>query len=292
MLFSVCVPTFNRAYCIARPLKSLLNQTFRDFEVVIVDDGSTDNTEEVVSEFKNSGLIIRYFKQSNGGKHTALNTGVRNAKGELFLILDSDDELVPEALQLLADKWKKDGNMPNICGIMARCSSEGKLVGKPFPPELKEMSYVYFHYGKGSGVYGDCCECVKTDILKQYTWPVIEGTKFVPENYVADQIGLKYKLLLLSHQLEKKIYLESDGITKNVLAYQKKNYLGYLYNAASKIDIILPNSKEVTLSSKIKIWMRYWKFVDYDKEAKGARCNYVSVLGWITRILYQIKKLH
>lgn len=289
MLFTICIPTYNRAYCINRPLDSLLAQTFRDFEVLVVDDGSTDNTENVVLDYMDKEIDIKYIKKPNGGKHSALNLGIKHASGELFIILDSDDEFVPETLNQLADKWGQDGDRPDICGIMARCSSNGEIIGKPFPPYVKEMSYVQFHYGKGAGQYGDCCECLRTDILKKYRWPEIEGTKFVPENYITDQIGLHYKLLL-DDVLIKKVYYVTDGITKNVQTYQKMNYLGYLYNAVSKIELIMPNSNEISFVSKLKIWMRYWRFVDYDVACKGARCKQISLLGRLSQVLYFIKK--
>ena len=98
LYFSICIPSYNRAYTLNRCLDSLISQTYKNFEVLFIDDGSTDNTEKIVNEYCNK-LNIRYFKKTNGGKHTALNFGIKNAcNTELFMILDSDDWLKPEAL--------------------------------------------------------------------------------------------------------------------------------------------------------------------------------------------------
>ena len=97
---TVFTPSFNRAHLLSRLYDSLLKQTTNDFEWLIVDDGSTDDTETKVEEFINKGeLPIRYYKQQNGGKHRAINTGVQLASGELFFIVDSDDGLVHDCIQ-------------------------------------------------------------------------------------------------------------------------------------------------------------------------------------------------
>ena len=99
--FTVFTPTFNRAYTLQGVYESLAMQTFRDFEWIIVDDGSTDNTENLISEWKKeANFVIRYYYQTNQGKHIASNKGVKEAQGELFLFLDSDDRCVPQTLEV------------------------------------------------------------------------------------------------------------------------------------------------------------------------------------------------
>ena len=90
MYFSICIPTYNRKYILSRALKSLENQTFKDFEVIVVDDGSTDDTAAFMDKYiESTKMNVRYFYKNNGGKHTALNLGIKNAKGMFFVILDS-----------------------------------------------------------------------------------------------------------------------------------------------------------------------------------------------------------
>ena len=110
MRITVFTPTYNRAYIISNLYNSLCRQTFKDFEWLIVDDGSTDNTEELVNKWindANSGFSIRYFKKENGGKPSAINYGVDCAEGELFFTVDSDDYLTDDALEKI-DRWERE----------------------------------------------------------------------------------------------------------------------------------------------------------------------------------------
>lgn len=277
--FTICMPAYNRAYIIRKPLDSLVNQDLKDFEVLVVDDGSTDGTEDVVKEYEGK-LNLTYIKKKNGGKHTALNVGLDNAKGELFLILDSDDELLPDALSQMNQLWEENKHDVNICGIMGRCATNGKTIGRPFAQTPGLMSYVAFHYAKGGGHYGDCCECVRTDIINKFRWPENLETRFVPESYVNDLIGLKYKLVTVNTVFEIKEYQE-NGITLNYKEFIRKNINGILFGAVSKIEDILPYAApgDMTLWSKIRVWGNYWTYVMTDKAGTGPRVKRVSFLG-------------
>lgn len=282
MKFSVCIPTYNRAYLIKKPLDSLANQTFKDFEVLVVDDGSTDNTEKVVKEYERL-LDIKYIKKPNGGKHTALNTSLDYAKGELWIILDSDDEFVNTTLERMSDIWDKYKSDSSICGIMGRSSENGKLKGDPFDNGQEYISYVDFHFGKKAGSYIDCCECIKTSLINEYRWPENLKTKFVPENYVTDQLGLNHKLVV-TNSIFKKICYNQDGITLNAEDHIRKNLHGYLFNAVSKVEDILPYSKkkEMTFRSKIGIWQSYWYLREMDSQGNGPRVKRITALGLFT----------
>jgi glycosyltransferase involved in cell wall biosynthesis len=99
-MITIFTPTYNRAYSLRRLYDSLCKQTSNDFEWLVVDDGSTDDTENLINSFIADGKVdIRYFKQANGGKHRAINFGVREARGELFFIVDSDDQVTPDAVE-------------------------------------------------------------------------------------------------------------------------------------------------------------------------------------------------
>lgn len=286
--FTVCIPSYNRAHTIQRPLDSLVKQTFKDFEVVVVDDGSIDNTEEVVRLYE-SILNLHYIKQPNGGKHTALNKGIKCAKGELFIILDSDDQFVPTCLEEMVKIWDRYNDKEYYCGIMGKSMTNGKMIGRAFPNNLLFMSYIEYHFGKYAGWFLDCCECLRTDILKQYSWPENLNTKFIPENYVMDQIGLRYKLILTNEIFKNNVY-EYDGITQNEENYIKKNIYGYLFNAISKIEIILPNAKKEELRPNAYkyMWYNYWKLVQLDYEKKGPRIKKISMLGYVMCLRFYI----
>ncbi|OCW95479.1 hypothetical protein A9168_02115 [Macellibacteroides sp. HH-ZS] len=289
MKFSVCIPTYNRAHLISKPLESLIAQSFKDFEVIVVDDGSVDDTESVVNAYSDK-LNINYIKKTNGGKHTALNYGISNSHGELFIILDSDDEFLPDTLSRLNDLWIRHSE-EGYCGIMGRCTSNGELIGKPFNDSIKAMSYVEFHFGKNGGKYIDCCECLRLDLLSRYRWPENLGTKFIPENYVMDKLGLKSKLLLTNEIIQNKNYQQTDGITLNNQLFIQKNLLGYLFNACSKVQDILPyaNKGEITFKNKLVIWMNYWRFEKMDTAKRGVRVSHITPLGIIAKLLLYIK---
>lgn len=289
--FSICIPSYNRAHTIQKPLDSLVRQSFKDFEVLVIDDGSKDNTEEVVSHYK-SILNLRYIKKENGGKHTALNKGIKCANGELFIILDSDDWLVDTCLEKMAQIWQRCQNKETYCGLMGKSMSNGRMIGCPFPETIKELSYVEYHYGKYAGMFLDCCESIRTDILKNYSWPENLDTKFIPENYVMDQIGLKFKLILTNEILMEKVY-ENDGITNNLHEFIKKNISGYLFNTISKIDIILPNAHKTEVNSFAlrNLWYSYWQLVDIDIEKKGPRIKSISMIGYLMLIRNKLTQL-
>ena len=197
MLFTIFTPTFNRAALLPRLYESLCRQTFRDFEWVIVDDGSTDNTAAVVDGFRGKENLfpIRYFRKVNGGKHTAINYGVQKASGELFLILDSDDELPMDSLNKIAEAWQSVTSLPakgkqigGICGYMAH--RDGTVIGHPTingVADSIELRYIY-------GVTGDMCEVFRTMVLREFPFPEIQGEKFCPEVLVWNRIATQYTL--------------------------------------------------------------------------------------------------
>lgn len=290
--FTVCIPAYNRAYILDRCLESLINQTFKDFEVILVDDGSTDSTEDLVQAYQKQ-LDLHYIKKENGGKHTALNVGIQNAsETELFLVLDSDDWLDKGALQILKDIWDSFTNEERniFCGIMGKCrNEEGKNIGNLFPSNPYITSYLEFHFGGHN--FGDCCECTKTSIIKKYSYPEPEGTKFVPEYYIYDQIGLIYKLYCINNVICYREYMK-DGITQNIKEFFRKNSVGYTYGLVCRIEKIFPVQKRsIPLKERVIIWYDYWRACSYDTQKRGARVHKVDSIGLLGNILYWIKWL-
>jgi len=118
-LISVIVPTFNRADMILKPLNSVYNQTYRPIELLVVDDGSTDRTKEVIQNWKSENesedFIIKYIFQKNSGAPAARNNGIRNSTGRYLQFLDSDDELLPEKLAWQFEKMKTENTPICIC---------------------------------------------------------------------------------------------------------------------------------------------------------------------------------
>ena len=222
-VFTVFTPTYNRAHTLPRVWESLRRQTFRDFEWIVVDDGSTDNTQEVVSRWINeSEFPIRYLRQVHGHKKAASNLAVREARGELFLTLDSDDECVPAALERLWWHWN---NIPaeqrqNFSAVTVLCADEnGAVVGDRFPCSewFDSDSLDLIHRLK---VRGEKWGFQRTDIMRQFPFPEqIPG--FVPEGVVWSRIALEYKTRWVNEIL--RIYHDSaDGLMRRPATLDSK----------------------------------------------------------------------
>lgn len=287
MYFTICIPTYNRANTIGRTLKSLKRQTFQDFEVIVVDDGSTDDTKSLIMKWENQ-LPCKYIYKENGGKHTALNVGIENASGAFFMILDSDDWLEDTGLEILYNLCRKIESNDRYSGVLARCveNRTGKIIGAMIPEGVTSFSYIDMHFSFAYRMeLSDCCECNKTVLIKQYRFPEQPGMKFVPEAWMFDQVGMQYKLLCTNEVVKRCEYLE-DGITldKN---FKIKNNIGYLYHYVSRIENIIPN---INASFKIKLvaWWRYWQAVAIDEAKKGPRVRKITLFGYIVSCIMPI----
>ena len=223
-LFTVFTPTYNRAHTLSRVYQSLLTQTFTDFEWLVVDDGSTDNTSELVSGFISEGRIsIRYFQQPNGGKHVAFNHGVFEARGELFLPFDSDDSCVPTALERFRAHWLEIPELERIrfSGVTCLCKDEnGEFVGGMLPaPILDGHPYdVNSRYHLKGEKWGFHC----TAILKQHPFPTFEGERFVPESLIWNRIGKSYKIRFINEAL-RYYFNSSDSLSSSIVKIRQSS---------------------------------------------------------------------
>lgn len=214
---TVFTPTYNRAYILENVYNDLKAQTFGDFEWLIVDDGSTDDTKELVDKFIAENKInIRYIYKENGGKHTAINKGVSNANGELFFIVDSDDGLVKDALEIVNNEWSSLDNKEGLCGLVGLCiDKEGQTLGTRLPDDIKICYFTDLYYKYG--VKGDKSLVLLTDVLNKYPFPERKEVKFIPESVVWHEIAKTYKVLCVNKHLRVIEYLE-DGLTSNILS--------------------------------------------------------------------------
>lgn len=209
--FTVFTPTYNREGTLPRVYESLAAQTLRDFEWLIVDDGSTDGTEALVARWAaEADFPIRYVRQANGGKHVAWNRGLEEARGELFLGLDSDDGCVPEALERFWHHWQSipDAERPAFSAVTALCvNSRGELVGEEFPrspldSDPLELQFRWKVDGEKWGFH-------RTSVLREHPFPVIEGQRHVSESIVWDRIAERYKTRYVNDRL--RIYHDDFG---------------------------------------------------------------------------------
>ncbi len=204
MRFTVLTTTYNRAHILGRVHESLCAQTFRDFEWLIVDDGSTDGTKDLVSSWK-PFFPIRYFWKPNGGKHTAMNLGVSVAGGEFALFFDSDDRCIPKTLERFDYHWRQIPNPSRFANLSCLCCSpDGSIVGKPYPAVCVD-AFTFTEQLR----YRSCERwgINRTDVLREFPWP--EGERFVPEGLVWNRISRKYAARFFNEPL--RIYYE-DGL--------------------------------------------------------------------------------
>jgi glycosyltransferase involved in cell wall biosynthesis len=201
--FTVFTPCFNRAHTLQRVYDSLDAQTFRDFEWLIVDDGSTDGTDRLAAEWqRTAGFSIRYLRQPNRGKHVAFNHGVREARGELFLPLDSDDACVPEALERFKLHWDAiPGEERNhFSAVTALCVDQhGRLVGDRFPHDVTDSDSLEIRYR--FRVAGEKWGFHRTDVLRRYPFPEDVSGHYVAESLVWSRIAREYRTRFVNEAL-------------------------------------------------------------------------------------------
>lgn len=212
---TIITPTFNRSSNLNFCYESLVKQTCKNFNWIIVDDGSTDDTKEVVDKFCEENLIdIKYFYKKNGGKHTALNLAVDKTNSELVMVLDSDDILTSDAVKTILEYHRKyKNNNSNICGYsFLRVDMNGQIIGK-FGKELEEIDdFINMRINKK--ITGDKCEVFYTKILKEYPFPIFENEKFLGENVIWMKLALKYRMVFINIPIYKCEYLDG-GLTKS-----------------------------------------------------------------------------
>ncbi|WP_304340815.1 glycosyltransferase family 2 protein [Metaclostridioides mangenotii] len=214
---TVFTPTYNRAYTLERLYNDLKSQIYpRDsFEWLVVDDGSNDDTKELVERFiSEDQLNINYIYKENGGKHTAINVGVQNAKGELFFIIDSDDGVENDSLKIAELEWDSIHDKTEFNGVVGLCAyPNGDVIGNEIPDKIKECPFADLYYKYG--LKGDKTVVFVTEILKQFPFPEREGINFLPESVVWFEMSKYYKIKCVNKILRKSDYLD-DGLTKNM----------------------------------------------------------------------------
>lgn len=227
---TVFTPAFNRAYCIHQLYESLLRQTNQEFIWLIVDDGSSDNTKELIEKWINENKIeIKYIYQENQGMHGAHNTAYEHIITELNVCIDSDDYMTDNAVDLILKKWDSIEDKSNISGIVGLdYDIKGRIIGSKFPENL-EYSTLYDIYHKHN-IKGDKKLVLKTDIVKKYPkYPIFKDERFVPLGTLYLMIDQDYKLACLNEPLCIVEYM-ADGSTMNIFKQYKRHPKGFRYS--------------------------------------------------------------
>ena len=223
---TVFTPTYNRAYCLHHLYNSLVRQISDDFEWLIIDDGSTDNTKELVNSWISENRIkITYQYKENGGMHTGHNMAYSLIETELNVCIDSDDYMPDNAIKRILELWDMHGN-DEYAGIMGLdATKNNRVIGNKFPDDLKKCMYSELQYKYG--VVGDKKIIYRTEVVKKYKpYPTFENEKFVPL-YLPIVIDRDYNLLCYNEVFCIVDY-QLDGSTLNIYNQYFRNPYGFL----------------------------------------------------------------
>lgn len=211
---TVFTPTFNRAYCLHQVYESLCRQTVQDFEWMVIDDGSTDFTTELVAGWKQESKIdLQYYHKENGGLHTGYNTAIENIQTELCICIDSDDFMPDDAVSKILNHWliNKAEKYAGIIGL--DFYKGGKSIGGDLP-NIKSVRYIdlidkYKYKGDTKMVH-------RTELLKRFVpMPSIKSEKNFNPIYIFLQVDSTHPLLILNENLCFVDYQE-DGMSNNI----------------------------------------------------------------------------
>lgn len=278
-MITIFTPTYNRAYIIHNLYESLCRQTCKDFEWLIVDDGSTDNTRDLIQLFQKGNKInIRYIYKDNGGKHTAINRGVEAAKGELFFIVDSDDYTTDDAVEWIIKTAKpilNDNRFAGISGLRITPNGEKIGGGEDFGVIDADALAIRYHHH----VSGDLAEVYKTSILQQYPFPEIPGERFCSEGLIWARIAQKYILRYVYKGIYICEYL-NDGLTYNRVKCRRESptYSMLLYSEGV-------NNNLIPIKERLKYAILFWRYSELSKCSFITKCNQI---GWKYVFLYPI----
>lgn len=229
MRITVFTPAYNRGYIIDNLYQSLKRQTFRNFEWIVVDDGSTDNTADLFTGYLSEPNFfpIHYQRVENGGKHRAINLGLPLAKGDLFFIVDSDDYLTDTALETIYQMERsipdsEKSSFAGVCGLKG-FSSQAQ-VGKTFEGKYLDITTLQ---RPQYGIAGDKAEVFYTELLRKYPFPEFPGENFITECVVWDKIANDgYKLRFFNEIVYICDYLP-DGLSAHSSELFQKTPKGY-----------------------------------------------------------------
>lgn len=281
---TVCTPTFNRGLYLNRVFDSLCIQDFNLFEWIIIDDGSTDDTQFIVKDIIcRAKFPVVYAKQKNSGKHMAVNRALDLACGELFLILDSDDRCSIGALSFFYNEWQQICNIKDeVAGITALTMSEnGSIVGSSFAHE-RHIDYLPYYYERHN-IFGDKWDIHQTAVFKQYKFPETKNEKFCAEGLVWNRIARRYKMLFLNRPLKIVEYLP-DGLSLN----NRKIRIGSPINAMMYYEELIESN--LSMFSRLKAAVNYFRFAFHGKRLAfafsahpfwGMLVSVLSIAFWV-----------
>ncbi len=235
--FTIFIPTYNRAYTLDRALQSVSDQTFRDFEVLIIDDGSRDNTRQLVENWQGREIFtIRYYWQKNQGKHVAHNNAVKRALGFFFVLLDSDDMLHPRALERLKYHWESipDSKKNHFAGVEGLCVySDSSVQVDRFPEDVMDADYL--EKTKKYNIRSEKRNAIRTDVLRQFLYPQFDGERHMRDDLIWKRMARHFKFRYVNEVIQIMEH-QTDGLTANIFAMRMRNPRGFRYYFLEEIN--------------------------------------------------------
>lgn len=248
MLLTIITPVYNRASLLADCYRSLCRQTDRDFEWIIVDDGSTDGSADAAEGFALDLFPITVIRKENGGKHTAINAAIPHIRGEYVLFLDSDDTLTDNAVACTRTAWEQHAADASI-GIVTFLKGTD-----PHSPVCTVAEFDtpvdILRYPRQRIVRTDCCEVLRSGLLRRYPFPEFPGERFIAECALWNRIARTHKCVYRREIIYLCEYRE-DGLTKAGRALRIRNPFGGMFICELRIH---PNN---SLSQRVKYAMLY-----------------------------------
>ena len=224
---TVVTPVYNREDTILRAMQSVERQSYKDMEYIVVNDGSTDSTEEIIIDFLHKTTMpMLYVKKDNGGVHTARNLGIKLARGEMYMCNDSDDESLPNAVETFVNAWKMiPKEQRNLYfEIKARCINEaGEEVGPRFPEDIniREWVEVKQYY---ESILAENVGFRRIDIMKANPWPEPENVTFVGEDFVWKKLRMQYRTWLINDIVQVYHTEGNDHLEGKLNATKKRSF--------------------------------------------------------------------
>lgn len=287
VLLTILTPAYNRAELLPACFQSLCSQSSFDFEWLIVDDGSTDNTETVVAGFQTEQFPIQYIKKPNGGKHTALNAAHPYIRGRYVLILDSDDTLTTDAVAQAKAAWERWDSAPEV-GIVTFLKGDSIEEPKCTVADW-ETPVDVMCYPRNCIHSNDCCEVIRTELFLKYPFPVFPGERFLAEGALWGRVSYDCKCVYVNRVIYICEYLDG-GLTKAGRAMRIRNPQGGMYHA----NVYM--AKKNSLKKRIKnglLYTCYGFFAGKNLRKMSAECQAKALMwlclpfGWL---LYRVWK--
>lgn len=286
-VISIITPAYNRAHLLKRCYDSLQQQTCMNFEWIVVDDGSSDNTKEIMSELllEQHSFNIKFVTKVNGGKHTALNAAHPYVTGKYVLLLDSDDWLTSDAIASVIEGWKKyESDLSVAMVTFNKQKSNGDLCA------YAKDEYVptdVLRYKRVRVSSSDCCEVIRSNLFLKYPFPVFEGERFLAETALWYRAGMDGSCIYINKVIYICEYMEG-GLTSAGRKMRVQNPRGGMYTSYLRMNKRCFMKERVKSALLFVCYGKYAKMRFYDVFTEAKEQKLLCFLAWIPgNIMYR-----